>query len=57
MGGERAVFLRELKHKRGHVDKELLCVVFCCEICFELIEIQTSENFMFVYTLWSLVCG
>lgn len=38
------------------MDKELLAVVFCCEIRFELIEIETLENLIFICTLWSLVC-
>lgn len=57
MGGETAVFWGELKYEHNHVGKELLCVVFCCEIHFELIEIQTSGNLVLVSTLWSLVCG
>lgn len=53
----KAVLLRELKCKHNHTNMELLCVVLCSETHFELIEIQISENFIFRYSLWSLICA
>lgn len=37
------LFSWELKHEHKHVDKELMFVVFCCEVNFELTEKYTLE--------------
>lgn len=37
--------MRELKHNRNHMDKELLYAVFLCQISFELHELEASDMY------------